>query len=367
MRTTGLTGAFQQGQQRGRQANLIGSLAGGAPREQVLSDLAHVDPMMAGREMGMFTSGNKKEDPTKKKTRELEQLWKDANRSLNHARSIGDTANIEYYENLQKKLMVPLSQLRPEIWGSGSPTETATTTEATVETPSADFTEIRTQVQAGAVDTDNDGIIDNVSNWKDGVTQWARKQGVPTNSPEYIDLLAYMDNLEAEVAKKKDAKLSKEDLAYRRQREKKTEERTSSKDRILEDEKFQKSWVAMNKLKKDPKITNKRAALNVALRKETGAAIGADEFTDMMSFVLPEVAYNQFKNETTGLGQQLLGMASENARETYLKKLVEKYLSKVDHNKLADYIDSSISSEYYKRKESKPKGGRFSKFNKGKK
>ena len=47
---TGLTDAFQQGQQRGRQANLMGSLAGGAPREQVLQDLSYVDPMIRKRE-----------------------------------------------------------------------------------------------------------------------------------------------------------------------------------------------------------------------------------------------------------------------------------------------------------------------------
>jgi hypothetical protein len=69
---TGLTGAFQQGQQRGRQANLIGSLAGGAPREQVLSDLAHVDPMMAGREMGLFTTGVPRETDAQRKVAKRE-------------------------------------------------------------------------------------------------------------------------------------------------------------------------------------------------------------------------------------------------------------------------------------------------------
>ncbi len=170
---TGLVDAFQQGQQRGRQANLMGSLAGGAPRSEVLSDLSYVDPMMAGREMGVFTSHAKpQENATKRRARELEQLWKDSERSLRFAREKGDTAGINYYEGLQGKLKGQLAEMRPEIW-SEEPTTTAT--EASVTTPQGqvDFTEITEQVQAGAVDTDKDGLIDNRANWKKGVREWA--------------------------------------------------------------------------------------------------------------------------------------------------------------------------------------------------
>ena len=68
---TGLVDAFQQGQQRGRQANLMGSLAGGAPRSEVLSQLAYVDPMMAGREMGMFKTGASRETDAQRQQKRL--------------------------------------------------------------------------------------------------------------------------------------------------------------------------------------------------------------------------------------------------------------------------------------------------------
>ena len=70
---TGLVDAFQQGQQRGRQANLMGSLASGAPREQVLQDLSYVDPMLAGREMGIFKSGQARETDAQRQQKRLAQ------------------------------------------------------------------------------------------------------------------------------------------------------------------------------------------------------------------------------------------------------------------------------------------------------
>ena len=364
---TGLVDAFQQGQQRGRQANLMGSLAGGAPRGEVLSDLSYVDPMMAGREMGVFTSHAKpQESATKRRARELEQLWKDSERSLRFAREKGDTAGINYYEGLQGKLKGQLAEMRPEIW-SEEPTTTAT--EASVTTPQGqvDFTEITEQVQAGAVDTDKDGLIDNRANWKKGVRDWARENGVPTNDPKYMGLLEFMEELEADVAKKKEFGIETEERQYKRNRESEKVGRDIAKDKISQDEKYQMSWNAMRDLRNDPTITNKRKALNVKLRKESGAAIGADEFENMMSFVLPTGAYNKFKAEATGPMQTLIGTINDNAREAYMKKLGEKYLSQVNPKALSNYIDDSISTEYYKRKSGGKKKGRFSKFNKGKK
>ena len=365
---TGLVDAFQQGQQRGRQANLMGSLASGAPREQVLQDLSYVDPMLAGREMGVFTSHSKpQENATKRRARELEQLWKDSERSLRFAREKGDTAGINYYEGLQAKLKGQLAEMRPEIW-SEEPT-TTTATEVSVATPQGqvDFTGITEKVRLGAVDTDKDGIIDDRPEWLKGVDDWARENGVPTNDPKYKTLIQYMNNLEDDIAKKKQFGIETEERQYKRSRESEKVGRDIANDKISQDEKYQMSWNAMRDLKKDPTITNKRKALNVKLRKESGAAIGADEFENMMSFVLPTDAYNKFKAEATGPLQTLIGAINNNAREAYMKKLGEKYLSQVNPTALSNYIDDSISTEYYKRKSGGKKKGRFSKFNKGKK
>jgi len=51
---TGYMNAFNQGQQQAYGRGLSGAMASGAPRAEVLNKLAYVDPMQAGREMGMF-------------------------------------------------------------------------------------------------------------------------------------------------------------------------------------------------------------------------------------------------------------------------------------------------------------------------
>ena len=54
---TGYMNAYGMGEQQAYNRGLSGALASGAPRQDVLSKLAYVDPMMAGKEMGTFTSG----------------------------------------------------------------------------------------------------------------------------------------------------------------------------------------------------------------------------------------------------------------------------------------------------------------------
>lgn len=130
------------------------------------------------------------------------------------------------------------------------------------------------------------------------------------------------------------------------------EGRTTKKDKILEDEKYLKAWNAMKKLNANPQdITKKRMALNVQLRDETGAAIGANEFNDMMSFVLPKEDYRRLIGETTGLGVVLRGLVNDDLKESHMKKISEKYLDKVNSDKLSEYIDDAISNQYYMRSE----------------
>ena len=68
---TGLVDAYGKGQQMARQENLMGSLASGAPRGEVLSQLAYVDPLMAGREMGMFKTGAGRETDAQRQQKRL--------------------------------------------------------------------------------------------------------------------------------------------------------------------------------------------------------------------------------------------------------------------------------------------------------
>ncbi len=69
----GLVDAYGRGQQMARQENLMGSLASGAPRENVLQDLSYVDPIMAGREMGLFKTGAGRETDAQRQQKRLAQ------------------------------------------------------------------------------------------------------------------------------------------------------------------------------------------------------------------------------------------------------------------------------------------------------
>jgi len=70
---TGLGDAFRAGQADKRRQNLMGSLAMGAPREQVLQDLAYVDPMMAGKEQGVFRTGIARETDAQRRIANRQQ------------------------------------------------------------------------------------------------------------------------------------------------------------------------------------------------------------------------------------------------------------------------------------------------------
>lgn len=64
---TGYMNAYGMGQQQAYNRGLSGALASGAPRQEVLSKLAYVDPVRAGQEMGVFSSSTNRLTETDKK------------------------------------------------------------------------------------------------------------------------------------------------------------------------------------------------------------------------------------------------------------------------------------------------------------
>ena len=111
------------------------------------------------------------------------------------------------------------------------------------------------------------------------------------------------------------------------------------------------------------------------MRVESGAAIAASEFDQMMSQTLPPNKYAQFKSETTGLATYLASLVSDTAMKEYLASVAEKYLGDVDSTKLYNYVDAKIPDDYYKRSKGTPssgtgksadgnKGGKFAKYGK---
>jgi hypothetical protein len=307
---------------------------------KLLSGYASVDPVAAMKTQ----AGMKTVDPTKKSIRELEQLWKDAERSLRYAKQQGDSVGANYYTRLQKKLTDQLKVLRPEIWGD-TPTETINngTVKEEVGAPAITDTKvIKKALQDSAKDADKDGLIDNVTSWRDTITEWKRENKLADDRSEVKDVMVFAENLISEIADK-----------HRGVLEKINRGQDDRKQRMTEDEKYQKVWETKTALVEEPSITNKRAAINVVLRDESGAAIGADEFNNMMSFVLPQAFYKTFKEETTGIETTLLGMVSTGAREEYMRSVAEKYLGNVSADKLSQYMKRGVPKDYYRRKTDK--------------
>ena len=67
---TGYMNAYNQGEQQAYGRGLSGALASGAPKQEVLSKLAYVDPVLAGKEMGVFSSSSNKMTETDKKAKQ---------------------------------------------------------------------------------------------------------------------------------------------------------------------------------------------------------------------------------------------------------------------------------------------------------
>lgn len=185
--------------------------------------------------------------------------------------------------------------------------------------------------------------IEGVAAAKEAITRMARAAGIAENDRDFMDALKYIDAIAAERYAVNQGK-------YSRAQQQASENRAIANDKIAQDKFFQAMYLTNKDLRKDPSITNVRSALNLALRTETGAVIGAEEFENMMSTVLPESEYRKFKLETQGLTPILLGMVDDNIRRQEMNKVVERYLGGVDANRLYGYIDKKISPEYYQKK-----------------
>jgi hypothetical protein len=212
--------------------------------------------------------------------------------------------------------------------------------------------DIITNVIDAQLDYDEAGSLKNRRKIERDVRKEVKKRGLTPDVEE--DLLSEVEKAETLERTRRATLLDRAGTVQAQKIRSKSEKRAESSDKISQDKSFQVAWNAMNDLKQRPNdVTTKRMALNVKLRDESGAAIGAEEFTNMMSFVLPESAYKDFVDETTGLGAILVGLAGDDARVAYMKRIVEKYLDRVDAQKLINYIDNGISGEYWRRSESK--------------
>ena len=209
-----------------------------------------------------------------------------------------------------------------------------------------------------AKDANNDGIVDDFSKLDRELGSIALKYGINQNDKDWQNVKTYLQSKKDEVKQNYSARVEKSERAKAEARAAKGDERAKAGDELSQDEKYKAMWSANQRLKAAPNdVTAKRSTMNLALRKETGAVIGADEFDAMMSTVLNTADYNRFKSEAQSLKTDLLGMANDNLRESYLKRIGERYLGNVDSGKLYTYLDDKIPDGYYKRAKTEKKAG----------
>lgn len=149
----------------------------------------------------------------------------------------------------------------------------------------------------------------------------------------------------------RDLQLRKEGISVQKQQfatgqEYKKEESKKAEDIDLEKraEKVMPIYGAYSRLKSNPSdISARSEALNVLLRKESGAAIGRDEVLSRINTMLPPEDYNNLINETGGLKGWL---ANTTGNENLLMiQTIRKYLPKMDLNKSLPILRDQIGSD----------------------
>lgn len=188
-----------------------------------------------------------------------------------------------------------------------------------------------------AEDLDLDGEIDNIKELSDSLDSFRTKLNLSLKDPRYLSLKKDLDDKMKLVEKE-------------------------SKDITSLEKDYKALYNATGDLGSN---TGKRRGLNLVLRKETGAAIAADEFENLMSAVLPETEYNKFRTNFNNTLKQLINDKSGNFDLAQLAEnvialkagldwqdlpqirgLMDKFLPKVDQKALSTYMTNKIPTKY---------------------
>jgi hypothetical protein len=195
-----------------------------------------------------------------------------------------------------------------------------------------------------AEDLDLDGEIDNIKELSDSLDSFRTKLNLSLKDPRYLSLKKDLDDKMKLV-------------------EKESKDITS----------LEKDYKALYNAAGDVgSNTGKRRGLNLTLRDETGAAIAADEFENLMSAVLPENDYNIFRTRFNNTLKQLINDKSGNfdlAQLTenvialkagldwqdlpQIRGLMDEFLPKVDEKSLSTYMTNKIPTKYIKYRQGK--------------
>lgn len=181
------------------------------------------------------------------------------------------------------------------------------------------------------------GVITNASKILQSIEEWRSKNNISITDPSYKSAVAAL-----KAEEKSTASLEKE---------KQYDERVITS--------LDKDYKALynSQASLDDTVTAKRRTLNLNLRDETGAAIAANEFENMMASLLSPENYRRFKNSMLNVTSQLknsdpAALAAFAAGKLPLDKLpgyakiIEDFLPFVDTDQLRKYTTDKIPELY---------------------
>jgi len=337
---------FQQGRELAGSLALGQALTQEVPVKQAIGTMATYRPeeaLQARMANEQFQAKMGAQTGTKAEIKQLEQLWKDASRGLNYAIRAYRSKDVKLYTAQRNRLAQLLKERRPEVWDIPDVDPKADKGDAPGEPRTL------AELRAEALNVAKEALGGDFKNRAEALTalkSWEQDQGElgQANAVNASRASAIAENWIDNTAF---SLKEQEETGY--QRGQKAEEQF-----LTLEEKNKWMYEPYTALLAAPDDNARKLdALMTALRKESGAAIGADEFTNFMTIALTGQELKRFQDETTGLIPVLTGVASPQAREAYLKKIANKYLSVTDTQKILNKLRSKMSSKYIKMREDK--------------
>lgn len=192
------------------------------------------------------------------------------------------------------------------------------------------------------VDADNDGYVDTGSATivKKKLSDLALEYNININDQKWKDVYDWYDTKANALEKATKGKREKADEARR----------NSEFARKLADDRAAVGALALayKKLQTNPNDkTYKSSALTSILRKESGASIGSSEFMGRMKEWLSPSDYQSLQDDMSGVGMLIAGKLSDNAADIWGSKIADKYLDKVNSDKLFEFV-GAILPDYAK-------------------
>lgn len=263
---------------------------------------------------------------------ELQQLWKDNKRFMTqHGAKYGTgTESYKQAELLQSNLESKLKTLAPDIWGGAVDTTTQAPTEQTDAEKSIRANEYKmfknNQIANKVIDKDKDGVSDTkIGIVKDAVREFVKKNNY--GEKEQKELINFVDELNSDIKTANSTKL--ENLA-----KKQNISNASQNQKLREGDAVAEIGMIMGGLdaiEKNPTSYGEvEDLLTSLLRKESGAAIAADEVVTRMKGSLDPQSRREIEDELNGLYTIIGGTLNSRWADARAKKVLFKYIPKMN-------------------------------------